>query len=255
MPELIKSDSELKAYLLLLERIEQKGERSSRYLELLNSIVSMEFKKINFDDFLENKDYLINAIGETAFLSFKRAIRVFEEEVDRVTKPSYRKRLIGYEEIFNGSTISINQLERIIYELTEKPLSSTLSFSFFRPIDNIKKQRQGYVPCPLTGDFKFRKNKLHLSIFFRSQDALNFFIPDVYYFRQLQFEILESVKKKDVKDKFSKAEIGSLNFHYSRVYLPLSMEWKPKQYKNKPEMMSIINKLKNAIIDVTQDSS
>ena len=33
------------------------------------------------------------------------------------------------------------------------------------------------------------------------------------------------------------------------------MEWKPKQYKNKPEMMSIINKLKNAIIDVTQDSS
>ena len=140
MPELIKSDSELKAYLLLLERIEQKGERSSRYLELLNSIVSIDFKKTNFDVFLENKDYLINAIGETAFLSFKRAIRVFEGELDRVTKPSYRKRLTDFEEIFNESTISVNQLESIIYELTEKPLSSTLSFSFFRPIDNIKKQ-------------------------------------------------------------------------------------------------------------------
>lgn len=251
MPELIQSDSELKAYLLLIERIEQKGERSSRYLEILNSIVSMDFKKENFKQFLENKDYLINVIGETAFLSFKRAIRLFEDKVDRVTKPSYRKRLTDYEEIFNGSTISVNQLERLIYELIQKPLSSTLSFSFFRPIDNIKKQRQGYVPCPLIGDFKFRKNKLHLSIFFRSQDALNFFIPDVYYFRQLQLEILEAVKKEDIKDKFSKTEIGSLNFHYSRVYLPLSMEWKPKQYKNKPEMMSIINRLKNAIIDVS----
>ena len=255
MPELIQTDSELKAYLLLLERIEQKGERSSRYLELLNSIVSIDFNEISYDDFLQNKDYLINIIGETAFLSFKRAIRVFENEEDRVTKPSYRKRLINYDENFNGSVISVNQLENITYELIQKPLSSTLSFSFYRPIDNIKKQRQGYVPCPLTGDFKFRKNKLHLSIFFRSQDALNFFIPDVYYFRQLQFEILKSVKKEDIKNKFTKAEIGSLNFHYSRVYLPLSMEWKPRQYKNKPEMMKIINKLKNGIRGLTLDKS
>ena len=80
MPELIQSDSELKAYLLLIERIEQKGERSSRYLEILNSIVSMDFKKENFKQFLENKDYLNDKNKDKAtFLAHLLEILSFEK--------------------------------------------------------------------------------------------------------------------------------------------------------------------------------
>lgn len=247
MAYLIESICELDSYIKLIQLIKSEGTRSSRYLEINNCLLTIPFSKDNFEEFLIAKDKLVHIIGDTAKSSEIRAKRVFEETNDRLTKPSYRKRLVSYPEPYNEDIVEINQIENIIYELSIKPLSSTLVFNFYRPQDNLYKKRQGYVPCPVSGDFKFRNNKLSLNIFFRSQDALNFYVHDVYHFRKLQFEVLEEVQKIDEKNKFSNAKIGSLNFHYSRVFIPLSMEWTPRNYVNKPEIMKIIDNLEYEI--------
>jgi len=244
MAELIIADSELDAYLRLIDKIQECGYRSSRYFEITSCLLSIQYFEESYMEFLNSRNSIINIIGKSGKSAEARAKRVFEDTIDRLTKPSYRKRLTSFEEPYKGSIIEIDQIENIIYELAVKPLSSTLVFNFYRPVDTVMKKRQGYVPCPISGDFKFRKNKLQLNIFFRSQDVLNFFYHDVYYFRKLQFEVLNRAKQISTSNKLNNAEIGELNFHYSRVFIPLSMEWRPKEYVNKPEIMEKVENLK-----------
>lgn len=108
-------------------------------------------------------------------------------------------------------------------------------------------KRPGYVPCPISGDFKFREGKLQLNIFFRSHDALNFGYADIYYFRKLQIEVLSKAKKITKSKVLQNGNIGTLNFHFSRAYIPLRMEMPKQNYINKKEIDHIINNLSKAL--------
>ena len=248
MASLIESENELQAFYDLIIKIKESGIKSSRYLELLNCLVSINYTESVFNDFLQFKNEFINTVGNTAKLSFKRADRVYKPGIDLMTKPNYFNRMNSSNELFRDEIIKVDQISNIIFELAERPKHSLLTFSIFRPTDLVAKKRPGYVPCPIAGDFKFRNNELQLNMFFRTNDALNFFYPDVYYLRQLQFYVLEQAKKITKHKKLQNGNIGSLNFHFSRIFLPLRMEMRKREYINGPEIESIVS----ALIDKIQ---
>src|SRR6185503_18804960 len=144
------------------------GTKSNRYLELINCLVSIKYTPTGLIKFKEYRPSFLRIVGRTAEASFKRADRVYTKSKDRMTKPSYFKRMTAFSEIIRGKTVHINQIENIIFELAEKPRHSLLTFAIFRPSDLINKKRPGYIPCPIAGDFKFRKGELQLNLFFRS---------------------------------------------------------------------------------------
>jgi len=247
MAYLIKSDNELQAYHELILKIREYGTKSSRYLELLNCLVSINYSEDGLSNFLQFKEEFLDKVGNTARLSFKRADRVYQSGVDLMTKPNYFNRMNSSDELFKDEVIKIDQISNIIFELADKPKHSLLTFSIFRPVDLIAKKRPGYVPCPIAGDFKFRNNELQLNMFFRTNDALNFFYPDVYYLRQLQNYVLEQAKKITRHKNLSNGNIGSLNLHFSRIFLPLRMEMRKREYINGSEIEGIINELLDSL--------
>lgn len=245
MAYLIKEKDELSSYLKLIELIKENGYKSSRYLELPNCLMSIPYSEKSFNQFIEYKSEYINIVGRTAKSAWERGKRVYTTYQDRMTKPSYLKRLRMYESLIKGKKVEIDQIENIVFELAEKPKYSLLSFSIFSPNDLIEKKRPGYVPCPLAGDFKFRNGELQLNVFFRSHDALNFGYIDIYYLRQIQLYVLEEAKKHTKFLKLQKGKLGSLNLHFSRAYVPLRMEMKKKDYINGPEIDKILLTLMN----------
>ncbi|MCA0933107.1 hypothetical protein LCM02_11635 [Lutimonas saemankumensis] len=255
MAILLNADNELDAFYLLLNHIKSKGFKSNRYLEVSNCLLSINYDRNRFDDFILFKERYFSSVGETANISWKRAIRVYTTYSDRITKPSYLKRLRNYKELYNDEIIEVDQIENIIYELSMKPGYSLLTFSIFRPIDLVKKQRPGYVPCPVVGDFKFRKGELQLNVFFRSHDALNFCYPDIYFLRKLQKYVLYESQKVTENKTLLKGKVGSLNLHFSRVFLPLRMEMKKGVYVNGKEVEGIINRLKRNLLTSIRNSN
>lgn len=232
MADLIIGENEFDSYYKLLNLILLKGNKSSRYKELLNCLMSIKYNESDFNKFMLFKDIYLGAVGKTAIACWLRAERVYTTHIDRMTKPSYLKRLKDYSDILNNEIIQINQLDNIIHELSYKPKYSLLTFTFFRPADLIDKKRPGYVPCPIAGDFKFRNGELSLNVFFRSHDALNFGFADIYFLRLIQSEVLLKAKSITTHPSLKRGKIGTLNFHFSRVYLPLRMEMKKKEYIN-----------------------
>lgn len=251
MPFLIEGENELISYLILLHKIRDDGFKSSRYKELLNCVVSIEYEENKFNEFLSFKDSYFKSVGKTAEISWNRATRVYTNLSDRMTKPSYLKRLTAYEESIKGEIHEIDQLGNIINELAHRPKHSLLSFTIFRPSDLINKKRPGYVPCPISGDFKFRKGELHFSVFFRSHDALNLGYADIYFLRLLQKKVLEEAKLITSHRNLKKGKIGTLNLHFSRVYIPLRMEMRKREYVNGPEVESILQCLISKLGETT----
>ncbi len=250
MSFLIESNNELEGFLKLLEIVDANGFKSNRYKEILNCLLTIHYNEDDFSAFKNFKDIYFQSVGKTAKSAWDRAERVYTTYMDRITKPSYLKRLRSYPEIINNEIVTIDQIENIIYELAEKPKYSLLSFAFFRPADLILKKRPGYVPCPLVGDFKFRKGELHLNVFFRSHDILNFTYPDIYHLRELQIHVLHEAQKNTSKRELKQGKVGSINFHFSRVFLPLRMEMVKGEYINGKEIKNLIEKLKSNLVSV-----
>ncbi|RZJ88133.1 MAG: hypothetical protein EOO20_14385 [Chryseobacterium sp.] len=248
MAFLVQGKNEFDAYLKLIRLVMEEGYKSSRYLEVLNCLLSIEYSKEEFQSFINYKEKYLQAVGGTAKVAWQRAIRVYTTFEDRMTKPSYHKRMRDYSELLNGEVHKIDQIDTIINELSHKPKYSLLSFTIFRPVDYLLMKRPGYIPCPIAGDFKFRKGKLHLNIFFRSHDVLNFGYADIYFLRKLQLQVLDEAQQVTRHLALKKGEIGSLNFHFSRAFLPLRMEMRKKQYINGEEIRDTIDRLLESLI-------
>jgi hypothetical protein len=208
-------------------------------------LVSISYTSKGLKEFSKYKDRFLEIVGSTALASLKRADRVYNSGMDRMTKPNYFRRMHNYQELVDGNELNVSQIDNIVLEFAKKPKHSLLTFSIFRPADLLKKKRPGYVPCPIAGDFKFRKNELHLNVFFRSNDALNFLYPDIHYLRVLQKRVLDQAKMLSNNDKLKRAKLGKLNLYFSRIYLPLRMEMVKKQYINGREMRHKIESLTN----------
>jgi hypothetical protein len=131
-------------------------------------------------------------------------------------KPSYLGRI-------NGSDLEYDQLGAIKRRLVLMPNSKVMTCIVQRPED-LKRAAfmQAGIPCVTAIDFKYRQNRLNMVVFFRSQDTLNLFLPDLHFLHSIQREVLEHLvnSRKDLNE----AEIGDLAFilacaHASRAGL------------------------------------
>lgn len=238
MPHILECTNEITAVHAVQQLILSKGFKSNRYLEINNLLLSVDNTEDGVDNLEALKNDFLKIVGESAKQAIERTHRVFDTLEDKITKPSYLKRLRAYEDILDDQIIEIDQLENIINELAKKPRYSLLSFVFLKPQDLIKKQRPGYVPCPIAGDFKFRNGELQLNVFFRSQDAMNFLFPDLIKLRELQNFVLQAAQEITKFEELKKGRIGKLTLHCSRSYIPLRMEPRKKVYINWNEIES-----------------
>jgi thymidylate synthase len=129
-------------------------------------------------------------------------------------KVSYRGRVIGI-----GKQPEENQIQSIINSLARTPGANTLTFSFYRPNDH-KRARAlpASMPCPIAGDFKYRKSRLHLNVFFRTHDVYRLGFPDLFFMRLLQYEVLSKAKAINPR-KLAQADLGELNVFFSRAFI------------------------------------
>ena len=160
--------------------------------------------------------------GIIAQQGWERASRVYSKGSDRITKPNYRNRLVAYPDKTKRQphNSSLDQIEKISILLNQKPGYSNLSFVFLRPADLHDQFRPGYVPCPIAGDFKYRDGLLHLSVMFRTNDALAVGYADIFYLRMLQLEVFERSKLISPNERLERGDIGNLNLFFCRSYIP-----------------------------------
>jgi len=219
-PRLLTASDELEGLRVLLEAILAIGRPNGAYLEIVGCFLSIDFRSDRWEDFCAFRDRYLEAGGEFAQTGWTRATRVYTTRVDKPTKPSYRKRLVGFPDkprSWNPGEEGLNQIEKISMELAKKPGFSNLSFVILRPADLHDQFRPGYVPCAIAGDFKFRNGRLDLNVMFRTNDALGLGYADIYYMRRLQMEVLSGAKR--LNPALGTANIGLLNMYFCRTYV------------------------------------
>jgi len=216
------ADNELCALHDLLQLITQKGKANGNCLEVLNCVLTIQYDPNAWDDFCSFKEDFLQIGGEAARIGWQRASRVYTNNKDRPTKPSYIKRLEAYPDKprrCNKNSVELNQIDKICEELSKKPGFSNLSFVILRPADLHDQFRPGYVPCPIAGDFKFRDGKLNLSVMFRTNDAFAVGYADIFYLRRIQMNVLEKAKRITGNKKLKEGCIGDLNLYFCRTFV------------------------------------
>jgi thymidylate synthase len=181
----------------LLRAILDSGQPNGQYLELLHVLLSIHFDANEWRVFERSRHQFLRMAGEAARRGWDRATRVYTDPHDRPQKPSYMARLVAYPDMPRRQTDTggtLNQLQKIAADLSRKPGLSNLSFVILRPADLHDQFRPGYVPCAVAGDFKMRDDKLHLSVMFRTSDALSVGYADIYYMRRLQMDLLSTAR-------------------------------------------------------------
>ena len=148
----------------------------------------------------------------------RKAERAYVRTGDRITKPSYIKRLRSFPDYSRKTRMvsNIDQIKSVARGFCEEPNASYHVISIFRPVDLLDKFRPGYVPCVVSADFKYRNKKLNGKFFFRSCDAYNLLPFDIFYC----VGILEHLFNQIVMNQFpGEIEIGSILFWFSRIYI------------------------------------
>jgi hypothetical protein len=148
----------------------------------------------------------------------RTAERAYVRTGDRITKPSYIKRIRSFPDYSRKTrTISnIDQIRSVALRFCEEPNASYHVISIFRPVDLLDKFRPGYVPCVICADFKYRNNKLSGKFFFRSCDAYNLLPFDTFYCISIIEQLFDQIKMNSFPGKI---EIGSALFWFSRIYI------------------------------------
>ena len=249
-PQLLIVNNELNGLCTLLESILVTGQRNGIYLELLGCLLSIDFQQEKWDEFCKFRETYVKVGGEFTSKGWDRATRVYTNPVDKPTKPSYLKRLIAYPDKPRRDLLKtghLNQLEKISLELSKKPGYSNLSFVVLRPADLHDQFRPGYVPCVISGDFKFRKGKLDLNVMFRTSDALTVGYGDIYYMRNLQMQVLNLAKGISKNAQLKESEIGLLNMYLCRTYIQRTLKSKNGVHVNGEHIATQLTKSINEL--------
>ena len=224
---LLHASSELGGYARWLELILYKGQKTGNYIEVLGLLLSIEADPQSLSEFETFQERYLDIGGEPVERGWQRASRVYTTNVDKPSKPSYLKRLVDYPDTpkrpIPGCS-GINQLEKISDELAKKPGFSNLSFTILRPADLYDQFRPGYVPCAIAGDFKFRNARLHMSVMFRTCDALTVGYADIMHLRGFQQEVLRQASSKSQREVLRNASVGSLNLYFARTFIERSLK-------------------------------
>ncbi len=221
MAHLIEAIGELEALRKWLALILQSGQNNGNYLELLNTLLTIDHEDKLWDAFIAFQASYFKATYPVGEKGWNRATRVYTTTKHKQAKPSYLARLQDYpDQARKAQRQGINQLDSIVQDLISKPGYSCLSFVILRPADLIDKFRPGYVPCPIAGDFKFRNKRLDLSVMFRTSDALLVGYADIYYLRKLQRRVLKEAANLSDKKTLAEATLGNLSLFFVRTYVP-----------------------------------
>jgi len=220
MSYLLESVGEIDALRDWLTLILGHGQNNGNYLEIQNCLLSIQYDERLWDAFVAFKQSYFELTKPVGEKGWNRATRVYTTTQDKQSKPSYLARLNNYpDKARKRKDSGINQIESIVQDLIAKPGYSCLSFVILRPADLIDKFRPGYVPCPIAGDFKFRDQRLDLSVMFRTSDALAVGYADIYYLRELQRLVLKQATQLSESEKLAMGVPGNLNLFFSRTYI------------------------------------
>ncbi|RWL86241.1 MAG: hypothetical protein EOR67_00210 [Mesorhizobium sp.] len=217
----ITSKSETDACLKAISEVFLRGRRVKRSLEISPLVVFIPYSTDAFGYFSERRQEFCDLLGARGLKAIERTARVYTSEKDRISKPSYRNRLENFPDTTSRPTPlnAINQIEKLVNEVSEFPRASTHVFTFFRPSDLYNKRWPGYVPCPTSGDFKYRDGNLSLNVMFRSCDILNFLYNDIYYLREIQLLVLNKAKEVEGSKLPATTQPGHLNLFLSRAFI------------------------------------
>jgi hypothetical protein len=208
----------LEAYKAVLDRFGSDRTKHNHNYEIQDLILQIgaalgaTARLRSFLDFLFEKEPLRLGKG------LRKAERAYVRTGDRITKPSYIKRIRSFPDYSRKTrTISnIDQIRLVARRFCEEPNASYHVISIFRPVDLLDKFRPGYVPCVVCADFKYRKNQLSGKFFFRSCDAYNLLPFDMFYCIGIMEQLFDQIKMNHFSGKI---EIGSVLFWFSRIYI------------------------------------
>ncbi|TIU31768.1 MAG: hypothetical protein E5W38_14890 [Mesorhizobium sp.] len=232
----ITSKSETDACLKAISEVFLQGRRVKRSLEISPLVIFIPYSMEGFEYFSGRRYEYGELLGVQGLKAIERTARVYTSDKDRISKPSYRNRLENFPDTASrpAPLNAINQIEKLINEVSASPRASTHVFTFFRPSDLYNKRWPGYVPCPTSGDFKYRDGKLSLNVMFRSCDILNFLYNDIFYLRQIQFFVLNKAKEADGSKLPRTAQPGQLNLFLSRAFI---QTWEINSIQNLVEVI------------------
>ena len=222
---LIRARGECDGLARLLDLILARGIKNGNVLEVAGCLLDIQHFPKSWERFCSQRERFLKIGGDVLGVGWSRATRVFTRLQDRMTKPSYIRRLVSYPDTTRrllGKIRKINQLERIATLLAEKPGYSNLSFVFLRPADLFDQYRPGYVPCPVAGDFKFRNRSLQMSVMFRTSDAFSVGYADIYYLRKIQEDVLKHARDLTNNKDLLRGRVGNLTLFFSRTYVSRS---------------------------------
>jgi thymidylate synthase len=222
-PTVLLAEDEKLGLAVLLDRILESGHRNGPYLELLGCLLSIRFHQKRWNAFCDFEENYLSIGGDHCRSGWRRATRVYTTMKDRPTKPSYLGRLLAYPDKARRSvdnSPTLNQVEKISADFAKKPGLNNLSFVILRPADLHDQFRPGYVPCAISGDFKFRDGGLILNVMFRTNDALAVGYADIYYMRRLQLRVLAQAKK--MNSRLRHANPGALNMFLCRSFIQVT---------------------------------
>jgi hypothetical protein len=195
----------------LLFSVLREGDVLADRLEILSVLVSVGFAD-NFSKTERFKRRYEEVVGSEFW---NRAEQLYCSREPLRWKTSYRGRLVGV-----GTDSRDDQLQHIVNALARAPGANTLSFSFYRTADHIRARAiPASMPCPIAGDFKYRRGQLNLSVFFRTHDVYRLGFPDFLFLRRLQHEILDRVQRVAPRRFTDAAVVGELNLFFSRAFV------------------------------------
>jgi hypothetical protein len=210
MAHLIIAKDSITALRKLLYLTLRSGTSDGDRIELLSILVSIN--SAESPQRIEKFVHVYKKIAGTEF--WDRAEQLYCKQKPLSWKVSYRGRLIGLD-----TESETDQLRCIIDSLAKAPGANTLCFSFYRPIDHIRARAiPASMPCPIAGDFKYRKGQLNLNVFFRTHDIYRLGFPDLFFMRALQNEILKEIQNVQ-PEQFIGSGLGELNLFFSRVFI------------------------------------
>jgi hypothetical protein len=215
--ELISSDA-LEAYMAVLQRFGSTKHKHNHNFEIQDLVLQMPCASSGSVTLRSFIDFILDEEPLRLGKGLRKAERAYVRTGDRITKPSYIKRIRSFPDFSRKTrTISdIDQIKSVARSFCEEPNASYHVISIFRPVDLLDKFRPGYVPCVVSADFKYRNKRLNGKFFFRSCDAYNLLPFDMFYCAGIVEQLFDQI----VMNRFSREiKIGSILFWFSRIYI------------------------------------
>jgi hypothetical protein len=217
MDELTCPDG-LEAYKAVLERFGKHVNKHNHNFEIQDLVLTIPAASTATVRLRHFLDFVFETEPLQLGKGLRKAERAYVRTGDRITKPSYIRRIRSFPDYSRKTrTISnIDQIRSVARRFCEEPNASYHVISIFRPVDLLDKFRPGYVPCVVCADFKYRNNLLSAKFFFRSCDAYNLLPFDMFYCLGIVQQLFDQIKMNHFSGKIT---IGSLLFWFSRIYV------------------------------------